>query len=70
MRIFKLMREESIYVNYITITNILGACLTSNDVKCGVVFHAHLVSSRYESTRYVQNSLISNETNIRKVRGD
>lgn len=60
MKSFKLLREEGPPENYITITSILSACLTSNDLMThGMPIHAHTVISGLESDNFVQNSLIS-----------
>ncbi|KAJ9139607.1 hypothetical protein P3X46_030325 [Hevea brasiliensis] len=60
VKAFKLMREESIPANYITIANVLGACLSPNDLlKHGMPIHAIIVLTGLESDHYVQNSLIT-----------
>lgn len=47
-------------MNYITITNVLGACLTPQDLlKHGMPIHGHIVLMGIESNKYVQNSLIT-----------
>jgi pentatricopeptide repeat protein len=57
---FKLMREDGVPANYITIANVLGACLTMyNLLKHGMPIHAHVVQTGFESDKYVQNSLIT-----------
>ncbi|PKI67825.1 hypothetical protein CRG98_011798, partial [Punica granatum] len=60
MKALKLLREEGLVENYITIVGVLGACLTSNDLMTrGMPIHAHAVVIGFESDNYVQNSLIS-----------
>ena len=57
---FKSMREDGVPANYITIVNVLGACLTLDNLqKHGMPIHAHIVQIGYESDKYVQNSLIT-----------
>ncbi|EOY14016.1 Tetratricopeptide repeat-like superfamily protein isoform 1 [Theobroma cacao] len=60
VKAFQLMRAEGIKTDYITVSNILGACLTPDDLlKLGMPIHAHVVSTGFESNKYVQNSLIT-----------
>lgn len=60
MKAFQLMRKEGISADYITITSVLGACVTPNDLrKYGTPIHAHIVLTGFESDKYVQNSLIT-----------
>ncbi|WRX28815.1 Pentatricopeptide repeat - like 10 [Theobroma cacao] len=60
VKAFQLMRAEGIKMDYITVSNILGACLTPDDLlKLGMPIHAHVVSTGFESNKYVQNSLIT-----------
>lgn len=60
LKAFKLMRKESVRANYITISNVLGACLAPNDLlKHGMPIHAIIVLTGLESDHYVQNSLIT-----------
>ncbi|KDP25085.1 hypothetical protein JCGZ_22620 [Jatropha curcas] len=57
---FKLMREEGLPANYITIANILGAFLTlDNLLKHGMPIHAYIVLTGLESDPFVHNSLIT-----------
>lgn len=57
---FQLMREEGIKTDYITVSNVLGACLTPDDLlKRGMPIHAYVISAGFESNTYVQNSLIT-----------
>ncbi|XP_057978407.1 pentatricopeptide repeat-containing protein At3g24000, mitochondrial [Malania oleifera] len=57
---FKLMREENIHANYITIVNVLGACLDPEDLlKIGMPVHAYTVQTGFEFDDYVKSSLIS-----------
>lgn len=59
-RAFNLMREEDIPVNYITIVNLLGACLSPDDLlKHGLPIHAHTIVTGFELDTYVQSSLIT-----------
>ncbi|KAH1129716.1 hypothetical protein J1N35_001094, partial [Gossypium stocksii] len=54
------MREEGIKADYITLSNVLGACLTPDGLlKHGLAIHAHIVLTGFESNSYVQNSLIT-----------
>ncbi|XVF82088.1 hypothetical protein PTKIN_Ptkin16aG0015900 [Pterospermum kingtungense] len=60
VKAFQLMREEGIKTDYITVSNVLGACLTPDDLlKRGMPIHAHIVSTGFGSNKYVQNSLIT-----------
>ncbi|KAL4323984.1 hypothetical protein GQ457_11G011760 [Hibiscus cannabinus] len=60
VKAFQLMREEGVKADYITVSNVLGACLTPDDLlKHGMPIHAHIVSTGFESNRFVQNSLIT-----------
>ncbi|PPS16236.1 hypothetical protein GOBAR_AA04344 [Gossypium barbadense] len=60
VKAFQLMREEGIKADYITLSNVLGACLTPDDLlKHGLPIHAHIVLIGFESNSYVQNSLIT-----------
>lgn len=55
-----LMKEEGTPMNYITFANVLGACLTPQDLlKHGMPIHGHIVLMGFESNKYVQNSLIT-----------
>ncbi|KAJ7982040.1 Pentatricopeptide repeat [Quillaja saponaria] len=57
---FKLMREEGMRANYITIVNTLGACLDPDYLlKHGMPLHAHITMTGFESDTYVQSSLIT-----------
>ncbi|KAJ0043071.1 hypothetical protein Pint_18163 [Pistacia integerrima] len=57
---YKLLKEEGRPMNYITITNVLGACLTPQDLlKHGMSIHGHIGLMGIESNKYVQNSLIT-----------
>ncbi|XVE98956.1 hypothetical protein REPUB_Repub03eG0154100 [Reevesia pubescens] len=60
VKAFQLMREEGIKADYITVSNVLGACLNPDDLlKLGMPIHAHIVSTGFESNKFVQNSLIT-----------
>ncbi|KAG5546883.1 hypothetical protein RHGRI_018896 [Rhododendron griersonianum] len=60
MKLFKLMRVERTPANYITVVNVLGACLAPNALLIhGMPIHAHTVSTGFESDDYVKNSLIT-----------
>ncbi|OMO63699.1 hypothetical protein COLO4_32236 [Corchorus olitorius] len=60
VKAFQLMREEGIRTNYITLSNVLGACLTPDDLlKHGMPIHAHVISTGFETNNFVQNSLIT-----------
>ncbi|XWS27553.1 hypothetical protein CRYUN_Cryun26dG0125900 [Craigia yunnanensis] len=60
VKAFQLMREEGIKTDYITVSNVLGACLTPDDLlKHGMPIHAHIVSTGFELNKHVQNSLIT-----------
>ncbi|TXG71264.1 hypothetical protein EZV62_006199 [Acer yangbiense] len=60
VKAYKLMREKGLPVDYITIANVLGACLApGNLLKHGMPIHAHIVLTGFESNKYVQNSLIT-----------
>ncbi|XP_008456092.1 pentatricopeptide repeat-containing protein At3g24000, mitochondrial isoform X2 [Cucumis melo] len=58
---FKLMREGGTCgVDYITIVNILGSCLTREDlIKYGIPIHAHTVVTGFDLDQHVQSSLIT-----------
>ncbi|KAL6198865.1 hypothetical protein ACLB2K_028653 [Fragaria x ananassa] len=57
---FKLMRKEGTPANYITIINVLGAFLIPSDLLAhGMPIHALIVSTGFESEKYVQSSLIT-----------
>ncbi|KAJ4705802.1 Pentatricopeptide repeat [Melia azedarach] len=57
---YKLMRQEGTPMNYITFANVLGACLTPDDLLIhGWPIHAHIVLMGLESYKYLQNSLIT-----------
>ncbi|KAL2327729.1 hypothetical protein Fmac_021156 [Flemingia macrophylla] len=57
---FNLLREEGVLVNYITIVNLLGACLSPNNLfEHGMPIHAHIVLAGFESDTFVQSSLIT-----------
>ncbi|KAJ6678235.1 PENTATRICOPEPTIDE REPEAT-CONTAINING PROTEIN [Salix viminalis] len=60
LKAFKLMREEGAPINYITISNVLGACLAPNDLlEHGMPIHAFIILTGFQSDEYVQNSLIT-----------
>ncbi|KAK1589383.1 hypothetical protein Q3G72_033426 [Acer saccharum] len=60
VKAYKLMRENGLPVDYITIANVLGACLApGNLLKHGMPIHANIVLTGFESNKYVQNSLIT-----------
>ncbi|KAJ6733326.1 PENTATRICOPEPTIDE REPEAT-CONTAINING PROTEIN [Salix koriyanagi] len=60
LKAFKLMREEGAPINYITISNVLGACLAPNDLlEHGMPIHAFIILTGFHSDEYVQNSLIT-----------
>ncbi|XP_028767367.1 pentatricopeptide repeat-containing protein At3g24000, mitochondrial isoform X1 [Neltuma alba] len=60
LKAFKLMREEGVRTNYITIVNVLGACISPDDLlKHGFPIHAHTVVTGHELDTYVQSSLIT-----------
>jgi len=60
LKAFKLMREEGVPINYITISNVLGACLAPNDLlEHGMPIHAFIILTGFQSDEYVQNSLIT-----------
>lgn len=57
---FNLLREEGVPVNYITIVNLLSACLSPDDLlKHGMPIHAHIVVAGFDLDTYVQSSLIT-----------
>ncbi|GAV73514.1 PPR domain-containing protein/PPR_2 domain-containing protein/DYW_deaminase domain-containing protein [Cephalotus follicularis] len=59
IKAFKMMRKEGIRASYITISNLLGAFWTPNDLpKHGMPIHAHIIFTGFESDIHVQNSLI------------
>ncbi|CAN1157882.1 Putative pentatricopeptide repeat-containing protein At5g09950 [Linum perenne] len=59
-QIFRLMRREGMDISYITISSILGACLSAIDLsKHGMAIHAYIVQTGFESDEYVSSSLIS-----------
>ncbi|KAJ4843336.1 hypothetical protein Tsubulata_026709 [Turnera subulata] len=56
---FKLMKEECVPTNYITLSNVLGACLDPDDLLTGgMPIHAFIIRSGFESDEHVLNSLI------------
>ncbi|CAK7355434.1 unnamed protein product [Dovyalis caffra] len=60
VKAFKLMREEGVSTGYITISNVLGACLAPNDLlEHGMPIHAFIVLTGFQYDEYVQNSLIT-----------
>lgn len=60
LQAFNLMREEGIPANYITIVNLLGACLSPDDLlKHGLPIHAHTIVTGFELDSYVQSSLVT-----------
>ncbi|KAF5728110.1 Tetratricopeptide repeat-like superfamily protein isoform 1 [Tripterygium wilfordii] len=60
VKTFKLMKEEGRFINYITISNLLGACLAPDHLlKYGMPIHAHVVVMGFESDNFVQNSIIT-----------
>ncbi|KAK7314031.1 hypothetical protein VNO77_39239 [Canavalia gladiata] len=57
---FNLLREEGVPANYITIVNLLSACLSPDDLlKHGMPIHAHIVVAGFELDTFVQSSLIT-----------
>ncbi|KAK7405180.1 hypothetical protein VNO78_06379 [Psophocarpus tetragonolobus] len=57
---FNLLREEGVPVNYITIVNLLSACLSpDNLLKHGMSIHAHIIVAGLELDTFVQSSLIT-----------
>ncbi|XP_027355918.1 pentatricopeptide repeat-containing protein At3g24000, mitochondrial [Abrus precatorius] len=57
---FNLLREEGLPVNYITIVNLLSACLSPDDLpERGMPIHAHIVVAGFELDTFVQSSLIT-----------
>ncbi|KAK7317377.1 hypothetical protein RJT34_01542 [Clitoria ternatea] len=57
---FNLMREEGVPVNYITIVNLLSACLSPDGIlEHGMPIHAHIVVAGFELDTFVQSSLIT-----------
>ncbi|XP_065864958.1 putative pentatricopeptide repeat-containing protein At3g23330 [Euphorbia lathyris] len=60
LKFFVLMREDGVRSNYITISNVLGACATPNVLfEHGMPIHAYAVTTGLESDEYVQNSLVT-----------
>ncbi|XP_062115734.1 putative pentatricopeptide repeat-containing protein At5g52630 [Humulus lupulus] len=60
LKAFKMMKEEDIPANYITVVNLLGSLSTPNGLqKQGTSTHAHILQSGFDSDVYVQNSLIT-----------
>ncbi|XP_073225076.1 pentatricopeptide repeat-containing protein At4g13650-like isoform X1 [Cicer arietinum] len=57
---FNLLREEGLLVNYITIVNLLSACLSPDYLlEHGMPIHAHIIVSGFELNTHVQSSLIT-----------
>ncbi|XP_057436623.1 pentatricopeptide repeat-containing protein At3g24000, mitochondrial [Lotus japonicus] len=57
---FNLLREEGMPVNYITILNLLSACLSPNYLLGhGMPIHAHIVVAGFELDTHIQSSLIT-----------
>jgi len=57
---FNLLRREGLLSNYITIVNLLGACMSPDYLlKHGMPIHAHIVVAGFELDTYVQSSLIT-----------
>ncbi|KAI4342425.1 hypothetical protein MLD38_027055 [Melastoma candidum] len=57
---FTVMRQEGVPINYITVVNVLGACLTSIHLSSlGMAIHGFAILKGLESFRYIQNSLVS-----------
>ncbi|TKY66588.1 Pentatricopeptide repeat-containing protein [Spatholobus suberectus] len=57
---FNLLRDEGVPVNYITIVNLLSACLSPDDLlKHGMPIHAHIIVAGFELDTFVQSSLIT-----------
>ncbi|PIN19204.1 hypothetical protein CDL12_08120 [Handroanthus impetiginosus] len=59
IKTFKLMRENGIFPNYITLINVLGCCDPCHLLNRGMPLHAHILVTGFESDEYVRNSLIS-----------
>ncbi|CAI9104196.1 OLC1v1002825C1 [Oldenlandia corymbosa var. corymbosa] len=60
LKAFKLMLENGELPNYITMTNILGACSAPPKLqKLGLPLHAYIVQMGFETDEYVKNSLIT-----------
>ncbi|KAF9603805.1 hypothetical protein IFM89_037939 [Coptis chinensis] len=60
VKYFKLMREDGISANYITIVNVLGSFSASEDLlNYGMSVHAHTVITGFEQDSYVRNSLLT-----------
>ncbi|GFS37098.1 tetratricopeptide repeat (TPR)-like superfamily protein [Actinidia rufa] len=60
MKFFKLMRGGGPPANYITVVNVLGACLAPNALLIhGMPMHAYIILTGFESDDYVNNSLIT-----------
>ncbi|XP_050371452.1 pentatricopeptide repeat-containing protein At3g24000, mitochondrial [Argentina anserina] len=58
--VFKNMRKYGTPANYITIINVLGAFVTPSDLlNHAMPIHAHIVSTGFDSEKYVQSSLIT-----------
>ncbi|KAJ4837215.1 hypothetical protein Tsubulata_050722, partial [Turnera subulata] len=56
---FKLMKEECVPTNCITLSNVLGACLAPDDLLTGgMPIHAFIIRSGFGSDEHVLNSLI------------
>ncbi|CAN0916393.1 Pentatricopeptide repeat-containing protein At2g40720 [Linum grandiflorum] len=59
-KVFNFMRRQGMEVSYITISSVLGACLSDSDrFKHGMSIHAYVVQTGFESDEYVHSSLIS-----------
>ncbi|XP_061367633.1 pentatricopeptide repeat-containing protein At3g24000, mitochondrial [Gastrolobium bilobum] len=57
---FNLLRKEGVPANYITIVNLLSACLSPDYLlEHGRPIHAHIVVAGFELDTYVQSSLIT-----------
>ncbi|RYQ86872.1 hypothetical protein Ahy_B10g106486 [Arachis hypogaea] len=60
IKAFHLLREEGVSVNYITVVNLLSACLASDDLlEHGMPIHAYIIRAGFELDTYVQSSLIT-----------
>ena len=60
IKAFNLLREEGVPVNYITVVNLLSACLTPDDLlEHGMSIHAYITVAGFELDTYVQSSLIT-----------
>ncbi|XP_057737766.1 pentatricopeptide repeat-containing protein At3g24000, mitochondrial [Arachis stenosperma] len=60
IKAFNLLREEGVSVNYITVVNLLSACLASDDLlEHGMPIHAYIIRAGFELDTYVQSSLIT-----------